>query len=138
MQLVLEIKPHKTKEQEEQITRKVVEMVRALELGSQVEYISFSLYVCELLANLTPQSEIAYLGGNLAPELLKEKGLTGIDYKYSVLYKHPDWIEQAHRLGMKVNAWTVDGDNDMRKLIEMNVDYLTTNKPLRALELVKE
>lgn len=138
IQLILEIKPHKTQAQEEQITREVVKMVKDFGLEKQVEYISFSLNVCELLVKYAPGAEISYLNGNLSPEELKKKGITGIDYHYNVLYKHPEWIEQAHRLGMTVNAWTVNGEKDMKKLISMKVDYLTTNKPLLASELVKE
>lgn len=137
MLLILEIKPHKTKEQEEEITKKVVKMVKAFGMEKQVEYISFSLNVCELLVKYAPGSEVAFLSGNLSPDVLKKKGLTGIDYNYSVLYKHPEWIRQAHELGMTVNAWTVDGDKDMKKLVGMKVDFLTTNKPLQALELVR-
>lgn len=137
IQLILEIKPHKTPQQEDQIARAVVKMVKAAGLEKQVEYISFSLHVCELLAELTPGSKIAYLKGNLSPEAVKEKKLTGIDYNYNVLYKHPEWIGEAHKLGLKVNVWTVDKDKDIKRLAEMGVEYITTNEPVRAASLVK-
>lgn len=137
VQLILEIKPHKTKEQEDQITRQVVELVKSNHMEAQVEYISFSMNVCELLAQLTSGSEIYYLKGNISPTELKAKGITGIDYHYNVLYKHPEWIEQAHQNGMKVNVWTVDKEEDMKKLMDMKVDFLTTDEPLMARKLVE-
>lgn len=31
---------------------------------------------------------------------------------------------------MKVNCWTIDKPEDMKWLIEHNVDYITTNEPV--------
>lgn len=136
VQLILEIKPHKTKAQEDQIAESVVKMVKEYGLEKQVEYISFSMNVCEQLVRLTPGSEIAYLNGDIAPKEGKEKGLTGIDYYYKVFKKHPEWVKEAHDLGMKVNVWTVDNVKEMQKMITLGVDYITTNQPLEAAALI--
>lgn len=82
--------------------------------GKQVEYISFSKYICETLAKLTPESEIAYLVGDISPKELKEKGINGIDYHYKVFEKKPEWVKEAHDLGMKVNVWTVNNTEDIK------------------------
>lgn len=136
VQLILEIKPHKTKVQEDQIAETTVKMVKKYGLEKQVEYISFSMNICEQLARLTPGSEIAYLNGDLAPKEVKEKGANGIDYNYKVFGKHPEWVKEAHELGMKVNVWTVNSEKDMKKMIDLNVDYITTDQPLEAAALV--
>ncbi|CCZ69295.1 glycerophosphoryl diester phosphodiesterase [Bacteroides sp. CAG:702] len=137
IQLILEIKPHKTEAQENRISADCVKMVKEMGMEKQVEYISFSMHVCEQLVKLTPGSEIAYLKSDIAPKDIKAKGMTGIDYYYKVFDKHPEWVKEAHDLGMKVNAWTVDETTDMQKLIDLKVDYLTTDQPLEAKELVK-
>ena len=94
--------------------------------------------MCEQLAKLTPESEIAYLEGDIAPAELKKKGINGIDYHYSVIFnKHPEWVKEAHDLGMKVNVWTVNKEADMQKLIDMGVDYITTDQPLEAKQLIQ-
>ena len=108
-----------------------------MNLEDKVEYIAFSLNVCEQLAKLTPDSEIAYLNGNIAPSELKKKGINGIDYNQKVLENHPEWIDEAHQLGMKVNVWTVNKEELMKKFIAMKVDYITTDQPLEAQKLVK-
>ncbi len=137
-QLILEIKRQRNKELEDLLTRKVVEMVNEMGMQKQVEYISFSLNVCEQLVKLAPGSVIAYVNGDIAPRDLKEKGITCIDYEYSVLFKHPEWIKEAHELGMTVNGWTADKDKDLKRLIQLKVDFITTNNPLRAKELAAE
>lgn len=137
IQLILEAKPLPTKEMEDEAIAKMVKMVKKMGLEKQVEYISFSLNMCEQLAKLTPESEIAYLEGNIAPSELKKKGINGIDYHLNViLNKHPEWVEEAHRLGMKVNVWTVNNEFDMKKLIDMKVDYITTDQPLELKNLL--
>lgn len=137
IQLILEAKPLPTKEMEDQAIVTIVKMVKKMGLEKQVEYISFSLNMCEQLAKLTPESEIAYLNGNIAPAELKKKGINGIDYHKSViLNKHPEWVKEAHDLGMKVNVWTVNNESEMRKLIDMKVDYITTDQPLETKALL--
>ena len=136
VQLILEIKPHKTKAQEDQIAETTVKMVKEYGLEKQVEYISFSMNICEQLARLTPKSEIAYLKSDIAPKDVKAKGANGIDYHYKAFEKHPEWVKEAHELGMKVNVWTVNNEKDMKKMIDLNVDYITTDQPLEAAALV--
>ena len=136
IQLILEAKPHKSKEVEDKMAADIVKMVKKMGLQKQVEYIAFSLNICEQLAKLTPESEIAYLNGNLTPAELKKKGINGIDYNQKVLEKHPEWVEEAHRLGMKVNVWTVNKEDMMRKFIDMKVDYITTDYPLETQKLL--
>lgn len=136
IQLILEIKSHKSKEVEDKMAADIVKMVKKMGLQKQVEYIAFSLNICEQLAKLTPESEIAYLNGNLPPAELKKKGINGIDYNQKVLEKHPEWVEEAHRLGMKVNVWTVNKENMMLKFIDMKVDYITTDYPLETQKLL--
>lgn len=136
IQLILEIKSHKSKEVEDKMAADIVKMVKKMGLQKQVEYIAFSLNICEQLAKFTPESEIAYLNGNLSPAELKKKGINGIDYNQKVLEKHPEWVEEAHRLGMKVNVWTVNKEDMMRKFIDMKVDYITTDYPLETQKLL--
>lgn len=132
VQLILEIKPHKTKDQEDRIAETTVETVKKYGMEKQVEYISFSMNICEQLVRLTPGSEIAYLKSDIAPKELKEKGITGIDYYYKVFYKHPEWVKEAHDLGMKVNVWTVNDKKDIDEMIGLDVDYITTDHPLEV------
>ena len=61
---------------------------------------------------------------------LKKLGFSGVDYHYSVYQNNPDWIKQAQEYGLEVNVWTVNDPELMKKMAEMGVDYITTDKPL--------
>ena len=107
-------------------------------MEAQVEYISFSLNICRKLKEFAPEAQVAYLEGNLSPDDVKRAGLDGIDYHHSLLATHPDWVAQAHALGLTVNAWTVNREEDMRRLIEAGADFITTDNPLLLQKLLSE
>ena len=61
---------------------------------------------------------------------MKEIGASGIDYHFSVIDKNPDWVKLSHELGLKVNVWTVNKPEDIQRMIDLKVDYITTDEPL--------
>ena len=38
-------------------------------------------------------------------------------------------VNEIHNEGISINAWTVDNDNDMKKLINLGIDGIITNYP---------
>ena len=36
---------------------------------------------------------------------------------------------------MKVNVWTVNNTEDIKNMLKLNVDYITTDHPVEAAEL---
>jgi glycerophosphoryl diester phosphodiesterase len=43
----------------------------------------------------------------------------------------------AHRAGLPIHVWTVNGADDMRRLIGWGIDGLITDRPDVAVRLVK-
>lgn len=137
--LIIEIKDQLTPQLETEIVEKTLAKVAAYGLEDMVEYIAFRPWVCTELARLAPKgTKIAYLNGNYTPEYCKAMGCAGIDYNFRVLKKRPQWIKESHDLGMYVNAWTVNKEEDIRWCIENGVDYITTDDPMLAKKLIKE
>ena len=130
VKLIVEIKPGKTPELENEMVMKTLEMVKRNQLENQCEFISFSLHLCQEIKRQNPNAIVQYLEGNLSPEQVKNTGLDGIDYHYSVFVeKHPEWISEAKKLGIITNVWTVNDEVIFNKLVEMGVDFVTTNVP---------
>lgn len=48
---------------------------------------------------------------------------------------NPQWITEAHNLGMTVNAWTADDYADISEMTLLGVDFITTNKPEDATKI---
>ncbi len=137
--LIIEIKSHATPQRETEIVKAVVDKVAEYKMEEMVEYIAFRPFVCMELKRIAPEgTKIAYLNGDYKPEYVAGMGLTGIDYKFSVLKKNPKWIKSAHKLGLTVNVWTVNKEEDLRWVIEHGVDYITTDNPVLAKQLISE
>lgn len=96
---------------------------------SRVMFISFSLDVCEHIGRTAPEFTNQYLGGDKSPAELKGMGINGLDYNLKKLRKNPQWVAEAHALGMSVNCWTVDDPEDMQEMMDLGVDCISTNKP---------
>ena len=135
--LIIEFKKHRSKYQEDELTEKVLKMVRDRNLQNRVEYISFSLNFVVKTIHLDPLAKVFYLNGDLSPHVMKEIGAAGIDYHLSVIDKHPEWVNLSHDLGLKVNVWTVNKAEDIQRMIDLKVDYITTDEPLLVEEMLK-
>lgn len=138
IKLIFELKVHPSGKMENEAVRKSVEMVKKLNLkNNKVEFISFSLEACKQLAKLMPGYMVQYLNGKIPPKELKEMGIMGLDYHYSNFVQHPEWVKQAHDLGMIVNVWTVNKEEMMQQMIDLEVDYITTDKPELCIRLIE-
>ena len=135
--LILELKTQKGGVAKDlKFSEKVAEMVKRLKAEPWVEYISFEYAICTALIAQMPTAKVAYLGGEVAPDKLKADGFTGLDYHYSVFKKNA-WLAEAQNIGLSTNAWTVNSTEEMQRLLEQKVDYLTTNEPEQLFELLK-
>lgn len=136
--LILELKEHNTPEQETRAVEGIVKLVKEAGLEERMEYISFSSHATKEFIRLAPQNTpVYYLNGDVAPQELKAWGCAGADYEYSVFRKHPEWIDECHQAGMKVNVWTVNKEKQMQWLIEKQVDFITTNEPVLLQSLLQ-
>lgn len=136
--LIIEFKTHRSKESETMLAEKVINMVNERGLQSKVEYISFGLHFVQEVKRLAPDAPVYYLNGDLSPKVLSTMKVSGPDYHYSIFYKHPEWVKESHELGQKVNVWTVNKPEDIQKMIDLKVDYITTDEPLLVRELLNK
>ena len=134
--LVVEVKNHRDPQRSRDCAEAAVKAIRRSKLEDRVMYISFSIEACETIHQLAPQAEVAYLSGDRTPAELHAMGLTGLDYHINVFRKHPEWVKEAHDLGMNVNVWTVDKAEDIEAMRDLGVDYITTNAPVLYQQLI--
>ena len=137
MRLILELKSLTDMEREDKAAEIIVADLKKYGLLGRTDIICFSINACIQFKKLCPVGvKIYYLDGDLPPKKIAKLGLAGVDYSMKALRKHPEWIKQAHDLGLEVNVWTVDKEEDMKYFLGQGVDYLTTNHPEQALKLV--
>lgn len=135
--LVLEMKSLSDLKREDLAAEKIVKALKKYKLVERTDIICFSINACMAFKKLLPDTKIFYLNGDLAPKSIKKLGLAGIDYSEKVLRKHPEWVKEAHDLGLEVNVWTVDKEENMKYFIDLGVDYITTDYPEKLQALLK-
>ena len=138
--LVYELKGHSCDEVEDRFIE--LSLAKLEEHGlldpERVMFISFSIHICEVLAQRLPDFTVQFLGSSHSPNSLADKGINGVDYNHAVFKLHKKWYRQARKRGMSVNAWTVNNKKDMKKMFRLGVDMLTTDNPLQARELLEK
>ena len=135
--LIFELKSHPDRNQEQQAALRSIKMIHDKGLDDRVEYIVFSKAAMLDFIEYAPKgTPVYYLNGEMTPQELKDAGATGPDYHFSVFQTHPEWIDQCHELGLKVNAWTVNNPEVMQWCIDRGVDFITTNAPETLQQLL--
>ena len=137
--LIMEVKTSEiSKERSLLLADKAVQLVKDLEAEKWVDYIAFDYDMCIKIIALDREANVAYLEGDKTPEELKEAGFFGLDYHYSLLKQNPNWIDEAHKLGLTVNAWTVNKKEDMQWLLDRNVRFISTDEPEMLFEVIDD
>ena len=140
--LIIELKPQRTEAREDALVGKVIAALKAHGMydPQKVLFISFSQHICEKVAAEHPKFVNQFLSSNFVknetPKAYAKKGINGVDYHYKMFAINPDYVTTAHELGMSVNAWTVDKEADIKDMIKLGVDAITSNEPLRVRELL--
>ncbi|MGN0174185.1 MAG: glycerophosphodiester phosphodiesterase [Acutalibacteraceae bacterium] len=116
-------------EMKKQDIAKLIKLVENINMLENTIFISFSLENLINLKSLNSNLSAQYLVSeiNNIDDLittLKEYSLD-LDAYHGTLSK--DIIEKMHSAGIKVNAWTVDDVNRANELIDMKIDFITTN-----------
>ena len=140
--LIIEFKKQPSEDREDLLVAKTIAALKVHKLydPNRIVFITFSKYMCDVLARLCPEFINQYLSSDIlkdeTPSKYADQGINGVDYYYKMLAAHPEWVKNAHGRGMSVNAWTVNKEDDIKKMIEIGVDAITTNEPLLTRQLL--
>lgn len=127
--LRIEIKEHDTKKRTLQCARLVAKEVKRCRASHKVEFTSFSLEACRELRRLFPNATVYYLKGGMAPSDVQKMGINGLNYHIKEIRDNPQWVGEAHKLGMKMCVWTADNIHDIVEMNVRGVDLISSNKP---------
>ena len=112
----------------------IIEEVKALDYLDGMIFITFGLGNCIFLRKKLPSACIQFLATGVPErDKMEHREINEVLKKYSldfdVYYKSltPDWAKELHDMGVKINCWTCDDPKEAERLINMGVDYITTN-----------
>ena len=87
----------------------------------------------------TPQYQVAFLDAGIIADVgdyADKIGAKAWNAGFSEL--RPDAVERAHKAGLAVNVWTVDGHKKWREAMDMKVDGIVTDDPAGLLEYFED
>jgi|AntRauTorckE6833_2_1112554.scaffolds.fasta_scaffold01393_7 glycerophosphoryl diester phosphodiesterase len=121
------------------IEKEVVKVLESLDLNNKIIVSSFNHDSLDIIKNINNKIITAPLFYARVYNPWEYAKRLGSKYLH-LYYKAVDnkLIQSCHKNNIKVNVFTVDKKEDIKKMIEFNVDGIITNYPLRALEILKK
>ncbi len=106
--------------------------VKASGKKDQVTFIAFGWETILATKKQFPKNDCYWLSSNkddLAArmEQAAELGLNGVNLHYSLV--NQEVMDRAERLGLDVLCWTVDDPTEAKRLIDLGISGITTNRP---------
>ncbi len=107
--------------------KEIVEKIKKEEYVEECIFISFFKKPLLITKGLLSNNKIQFLNDKIDEDTFNfcVNNHFGIDVQHKALSK--EVVEMFHKENLEVNCWTVDDPKRAKELIEMGVDYITTN-----------
>ena len=105
----------------------IVVKIKAIGWFQKTVFISFQRENLVDLRALEKTAKIQLLSGEYSEELFEfaVKYQTGLDVHFKLL--SPEFIQKAHDLNIKVNAYVINDKTEAEKFVSYGLDFITTN-----------
>ena len=122
------------------IEEDVMHIVNDLEMNHEVIIFSFHYPVLAKIRKLDKNIPILYLissGDKTTIDYARviESNAIGVGYGTPVT---KEYLDLAHRNGIEVWKWTVNKEDEMQQLIDLEIDGLITDLPDKALSMLRQ
>lgn len=138
--LLLNIELKSTSPRDNGLERAVLAMVEQYELANHVLLSSFNPFSLRRAKKIAPHVRVGLLYAPDLPLFLSRAWLAPL---FPHEARHPEhtmvdarYMAWARRRGYRVNAWTVDDPDEMRRLIDLGVSGIITNVPDALREIL--
>ena len=121
------------------IEKILVDLIERYDMANNVFCGSFNLDSVIEVRKLNPSIPTMLITGSFDLEKMKKVLLTEGINMVAIGFKHLSLslLKDCHSYGFVVDAWTVNEERDMRKFLEMGIDLITSNCPLRLKKILE-
>ena len=141
--LIIDIKTFVTdKPRTVALARAVHALVEKMGAEDWVEYLIGYIPAGVALREIT-DLPVAYLGKwkqddpDASPDNIRATGLPCIDFQDQQYDRRPEWLPVFKEMGLHLNVWTVNNEEDMDRFLRQGFNYITTDEPERLLKLYR-
>ena len=106
---------------------RICEIICGLEYFGETIFISFSYENMVKLKTLRPDARAQFLTSKFEDDLVEKLTAYGLDLDIYHKALTKENIALCHGKGIKVNCWTVDDRETAERLIDWEIDYITSN-----------
>ncbi len=142
--LIIDVKNSKiSAEKTKELAQRCVEEVKKYKAQGSVQYLFGDYEAAKHTIAMDPEAKVSLLGWkticaaelNLTAEQVRNKGVYGLDLNLMAYKERKDYIKEAKHNGLKLNAWTVNEETDMKWFIKNGFNYITTDHPRQLLSI---
>lgn len=122
------------------IEEKVIEKTYKTGMEKRVIFSSFNHYSIANIKALSKDVKTAILLSDVIVDAPSYALNLGVDAIHPTLYylQVPDLIKESKEKGMGIHVWTVNEEEDIKKLIEYEVEAIITNKPDYCRKIIEK
>jgi glycerophosphoryl diester phosphodiesterase len=106
---------------------KIVAIVKDMGWLNKTTFISFTTENVVNLREMGDEYDIQYLTADISDANIEFMKKYKMDADVYYIYLTKDFVERAHKAGIKVNCWTVDDPKEAATMLSYGVDFMTTN-----------
>ena len=122
------------------IEKMTVDLAHECGFADRVIYSSFNHYSILEIQKLDPKAKTAFLYGDGPLDMPQYGKKHGVDALHPALYglQYPNFMEDCRKLGLDVNVWTVNEEEDIRMCKAAGVHAIIGNYPDRIRRIADE
>ena len=124
----------KVSQEETDIVSKVVDIIHSEGIRRKCLVTSFGRKEVEKVKELDPRIKTGFIFSQKYPPDTFEGNWEALSCNYRVV--DADFVAKAREYKKKIYVWTVDDEEEMKRLIELQVDGIITNRPQDLIPLV--
>ena len=125
----------KVPREETDIVRKVVDIIHSEGIRKKCIVTSFGRSIVEKIKELDPRITTGFIFSQKYPPDVFEGNWDALSCNYKVV--NADFVAKVREFKKKIFVWTVDDEEDMKRLIELEVDGIITNRPQDLILLAR-
>ncbi len=124
----------KVSQEETDIAGKVVDIIHSERIRKKCIVTSFDRLIVEKVKELDPRIKTGFIFSQKYPPDVFEGSWEALSCNYKVV--DADFVAKAREFKKKIYVWTVDDEEEMKRLMELKVDGIITNRPQDLILLV--